>query len=210
MLICAVAGYAYASQQPEMYSARAQIIMMSMPDTGSRYTGLLASQNLKPSYMLIVKSEPVMQAVIDDLDLPYSVPALQGKVTVSDVPDTQFLNVNVTDRNPQVAANIATSTVQEFVAYIAGQGNEGLGVPADVANTARVPGAPFEPRPVYTAQIGAIVGLLLGLVIVALLEYFYNAVTPEEDVQELAGAPLLATVTQMQGIKPGGGQSTLR
>lgn len=206
ILICAMAGYAYASRQPEVYSARAQIIMMSMPDTGSRYTGLLASQNLKPSYMLIVKSEPVMQAVIDDLDLSYSVPALQGKISVTDVPNTQFLNVNVTDGDPQVAANIATSTVQEFVDYIAGQGDEGLGVPADVANTARVPGAPFEPRPMYTAQIGAIVGLLLGLVIVALLEYFYNAVTPEDDVQDLAGAPVLATVTQMQGVKPGGGQ----
>lgn len=206
VVVFAVAGYAYASQQPELYSARAQILMLSMPDTGSRYTGLLASQNLKPSYMLIVKSEPVMQAVIDDLQLPYSVPALQGKITVSDIPETQFLNVNVTDANPEVAANIATSTVQEFVDYIAGQGNEGLGVPAEVANTARVPGAPFEPRPTYTAQIGAIVGLLIGLVIVALLEYFYNAVTPEEDIQEMAGAPLLATVTQMPGLKAGSEQ----
>lgn len=206
MLLCAMFGYAYAAQQPELYSARAQILMLSMPDTGSRYTGLLASQNLKPSYMLIVKSEPVMQAVIDDLDLTYSVPALQGKITVSDVPNTQFLNVNVTDRDPEVAARIATSTVQEFVAYIGNQGDEGLGVPAEVANTARVPGAPFEPRPRYTAQVGAIVGLLLGLVLVALLEYFYNAITPEEDVAEIAGAPLLATVTQMSSLKSGSGQ----
>jgi capsular exopolysaccharide synthesis family protein len=156
--------------------------------------------------MLIVKSEPVMLAVIDDLDLPYSVPALQGKITVGDVPNTQFLNVNVADRDPEVAARIATSTVQEFVDYIGSQGDEGLGVPAEVANTARVPGAPFEPRPEYTAKIGAIVGLLLGVMIVALLEYFYNAVTPEEDVSELAGAPVLATVTQMSGMKPGTGQ----
>jgi capsular exopolysaccharide synthesis family protein len=206
MVIFAAVGYVYASRQPEMYSARAQIIMMSMPDTGSRYTGLLASQNLKPSYMLIVKSEPVMQAVIDELGLDYSVPALQGKITVGDVPNTQFLNVNVTDRNPEVAARIATATVQEFVNYISNQGDEGLGVPAQVANTARVPGVPFEPRPRYTAQIAAIVGLLVGIVIVALLEYFYNAITPEEDIQEMTSAPLLATVTQLQGIKPGGGQ----
>jgi uncharacterized protein involved in exopolysaccharide biosynthesis len=39
MVIFASVGYVYASRQPEMYSARAQIIMMSMPDTGSRYTG---------------------------------------------------------------------------------------------------------------------------------------------------------------------------
>jgi capsular exopolysaccharide synthesis family protein len=180
--------------------------MLSMPDTGSRYTGLLASQNLKPSYMLIVESEPVMQAVIDDLGLQMSVPALQGKVSVSDVRETQFLNVHVTDRNPEQAARIATSVVENFVDYIAGQGNEGLGVPAEVANTARVPGAPFEPRPTYTAQVGAVVGLLFGLMFVALLEYFYNAVSPEDDVQDITGAPLLATVTQMSGLKPGSGQ----
>ena len=206
MVIGAIVGYTYASQQTELYSARAQIIMMSMPDTGSRYTGLLASQNLKPSYMLIVKSEPVMQAVIDDLDLPYSVPGLQGKITVSDVPSTQFLNVNVTDTDPEIAASIATSTVQEFVDYIASQGNEGLGVPAEVANTARVPGAPFEPRPMYTAQIGAIVGILLGLLAVALLEYFRNAVTPEHDLEELVDTPVLATVSQMPNIQDGSAQ----
>jgi capsular exopolysaccharide synthesis family protein len=114
--------------------------------------------------------------------------------------------VFVTSGDPEAAARIATSVVQQFVAYIQAQGNEGLGVPAEVANTARVPGGPFEPRPEYTAQVGAIVGLLVGIMIVALLEYFYNAVTPEMDIQELVGAPVLATVTQMSNLRPGGSQ----
>lgn len=203
ILIAATLGYVNSARQPELYSAQAQVLMLAMPDAGSRYTGLLASQSLKPSYMLIIKSEPVLQRVVDELELPYPASALAGKIIVSDVRETQYLDVQVIDTDPEMAARIATSVVEQFVAYIEGLGTEGLGVPAEVANSARVPGAPFQPQPMSAAQTTAVVGLLLGVAIVVLLEYFYSAVTPEQDIQELVDAPVLATVPQTSRLKPG-------
>jgi polysaccharide biosynthesis transport protein len=71
---------------------------------------------------------------------------------------------------------------------------------------ANVPGAPFSPQPMRSLMLGLFVGALLGAGVVALLEFLDNTVKPEMDVQGLAGAPLLATVSQLSKLEPGGRQ----
>jgi non-specific protein-tyrosine kinase len=74
------------------------------------------------------------------------------------------------------------------------------------AGSALVPEEPFSPRPRRSALLGVFVGLLLGVGLVALLEFLDNTVKPEQNLQELTGAPLLATVPALNRIAPGGGQ----
>lgn len=71
---------------------------------------------------------------------------------------------------------------------------------------AQVPGAPFSPQPTRSLMLGLFVGALLGAGVVALLEFLDNTVKPEDNIQELTGAPLLATVSQLSKIEPGGRQ----
>jgi polysaccharide biosynthesis transport protein len=55
-------------------------------------------------------------------------------------------------------------------------------------------------------MLGLFVGALLGAGVVALLEFLDNTVKPEMDVQGLTGAPLLATVSNLTKLEPGGRQ----
>lgn len=71
---------------------------------------------------------------------------------------------------------------------------------------AQVPGAPFAPQPQRSLLLGLFVGALLGAGVVALLEFLDNTVKPETNIQELAGAPLLATVSNIAKLEPGGRQ----
>lgn len=83
-----------------------------------------------------------------------------------------------------------------------------------LANSAQVqqveeaiePGAPFSPQPRRSLMLGLFVGALLGAGVVALLEFLDNTVKPEMDVQALTGAPMLATVSQLAKLEPGGRQ----
>jgi non-specific protein-tyrosine kinase len=71
---------------------------------------------------------------------------------------------------------------------------------------AEVPGAPFSPQPMRSLLLGLFVGALLGAGVVALLEFLDNTVKPEIDVQGIAGAPMLATVSNIAKLEPGGRQ----
>ncbi len=71
---------------------------------------------------------------------------------------------------------------------------------------AQVPGAAFSPQPKRSLMLGLFVGALLGAGVVALLEFLDNTVKPEDNIQEMTGAPLLATVSQIAKLEPGGRQ----
>jgi polysaccharide biosynthesis transport protein len=74
------------------------------------------------------------------------------------------------------------------------------------AGEAVPPTEPFEPQPRRAAMLGAFVGLLLGVGLVALLEFLDNTVKPEQNFPDLVGAPLLATVSLVNKLQPGSGQ----
>lgn len=73
-------------------------------------------------------------------------------------------------------------------------------------NAAIAPGVPFTPQPQRSLMLGLFVGALLGAGVVALLEFLDNTVKPEVNVQALASAPLLATVSELSKLEPGGRQ----
>jgi succinoglycan biosynthesis transport protein ExoP len=76
----------------------------------------------------------------------------------------------------------------------------------DLASAAQVPTVPIEPKPRQALMLGLFVGLMLGIGVVALLEFLDNTVKPEQNLQEITGAPVLATISSMGKLQPGGAQ----
>jgi capsular polysaccharide biosynthesis protein len=210
VLIMALAGtvaYVTATRQTDMYSATAKVLVISgQPDTTNEYTSLQASRSLAETYRLLVETGPVLDRVVDALGLPYDAVELDKKVSTSIVGETQLVQVSVTDSDPELAANIANTAVEEFRTYITDQVDPRIGAQVEVADPARVPTEPFEPRPTFSLALGLFVGLLLGVGLVALLEFLDNTVKPESNIQELANAPMLASISNLPKLVPGGGQ----
>jgi non-specific protein-tyrosine kinase len=78
--------------------------------------------------------------------------------------------------------------------------------PVEVADPARVPNEPFAPRPLFSTALGLFIGLLIGIALVALIEFLDNTVKPQHNVQAITGAPVLASVAQVTKLPPGAGQ----
>lgn len=76
----------------------------------------------------------------------------------------------------------------------------------EIVEPAAEPESPISPQPMRSMLLGAFVGALLGAGVVALLEFLDNTVKPEVNVQGLADAPVLATISQLPKINPGGQQ----
>lgn len=130
---------------------------------------------------------------------------------ISQLESSQSANSETTQRDIDdlrtERSNITTSLLdlQQQALTLEGQVTAS-GIQIQKLNDAQVPGAPFSPQPTRSLMLGLFVGALLGAGVVALLEFLDNTVKPEVDVQGLTGAPLLATVSQISKLEPGGRQ----
>ena len=75
--------------------------------------------------------------------------------------------------------------------------------PLELANPAEVPAEPSSPRVLFMTLLGAFLGLLVSVATVAALEFSDNRVRSTEEMVELTAVPVLATVTDSNGIRAG-------
>ncbi len=59
---------------------------------------------------------------------------------------------------------------------------------------AEIPRRPLSPQRIRNYQLGALVGLLLGIGLILLFEHFDNTLKTPEDVKEHLGLPFLGMV----------------
>ncbi len=207
MIVAGATAYYRSSQQPEQYTTSSRVLLLGEETENiTSYTAQLASQNLTLTYLELIESDNILQAVVEELNLPFDYVALDGKVSTSAIEKTLLLQITVVDTDPERAAQIADTTAAKFIEYINENQGSTLSSPVDMAATARVPTTPFEPNPTTAGLLGLFVGLLLGVALVALLEFLDNTIKPQQEVEQFVGAPLLASVPQLPNLRPGGHQ----
>ena len=78
------------------------------------------------------------------------------------------------------------------------------GVTAQLVTPAKVPGAPASPKPVRDGVLGSIVGLLFGVALALLRDYFNDSVTSKEDLESSTrGIPVVGMVPAIPGWQTG-------
>lgn len=156
--------------------------------TGDQYT---VSQKLAVTYGEIIKSRTVLEPVIKNLKLTESYEDLAGKITVSQVKDTQIISVTVQDTNPAKAKDIANQIPKVFTKEVKRIANAN-GV--EVIDMAIEPASPIKPNKVMNVAIAAVLGIMIGLFIVFLLEYMDNKIKTPQDIEKHLGLPILGVI----------------
>ncbi len=110
-------SYAASIQTAPIYQTTAtllvgQTIQNPNPDASELFT----SQQLAPTYVQIAKRQPILQAVVDTLGLPFSWDQLATQVNVSVIAGTQLMEVKVIDTNPQRAKAMADEIARQLIA----------------------------------------------------------------------------------------------
>ena len=274
MAIAGIAAFAVSSRQEPQYSATATLLVQTVG--ADEFTALQASRSIAETYRLLIETDPVLDRVVEELDLPYGAVELEERITTLIVGGTQLIEVSAVDEDAERAARIATTVVEQFQLHLQAQldqsadqamrgalnqqvialigdfgaavlkygdasnpvvqrqadllsgelaqveqpssglqvtsggdssGFTALNAPVELWEPARVPTDPFEPRPLFATLVGLFVGLLLGVGLVALLEFLDNTVKPEQNMQALIGAPVLTAISQVSKLQPGGEQT---
>src|SRR5699024_94694 len=79
------------------------------------YNDLLLNQKLASTYGELVKARVIVDEVIANLELDISYKAFREKVNVNLIKDTEIIKLEVTDKDPVLAAEIANETARVFM-----------------------------------------------------------------------------------------------
>ncbi len=115
-LIPVVVSYYFFSQRPAVYQAKATVMVgtgLQNPDPDAWQMNL--GRTLAAAYAELVRQGPVLEAVIERLDLDQSPGRLSAQIGTGIYSGAQLLEIQVTDTNPEAAALIANALAEELI-----------------------------------------------------------------------------------------------
>ncbi len=181
-----------------IYQASTQILVNQTKNDQTVYSPSEVQTNLQliNTYNVIITSPAILDIVSKELDLNMTAAQLKGKITVGSEKDSQVVNLSVQDPDAKAAAQIANKTAEVFqkeIPNIMKVDNVSILAKADVTENP----APIKPRPLLNVAIAIVVGLMAGIGIAFLLEYFNNTVKNEQDVEKILGLPILGVIAEI-------------
>jgi capsular exopolysaccharide synthesis family protein len=199
-LVAVLGAVAVTLLTTPLYQASTRLFVSTQAGASAAelYQGNLFSQQRVLSYTELLMGQTLARRTIEKLGLDMSPEALHEHVKASAKPDTVLIDVEVLDRSPVRARDIADALSDEFVAMV-----RELETPTDgsrpdarvvVEQRASLPASPETPKPARNIAIGLGVGVLLGIGLALLRDRFDNTVKNREALEEIAGAGLVANI----------------
>ncbi len=194
-VIAAGGAYYLAKQQQPIYrSTQTVLIQPARSDNGLT----LASKELLNNYSLYLNSTYRAIDVIDRLQLDMTPRALTNAVTI--VPDTLTLSVKISVDLPdgEMANRVAKAWGELLVQF---RNAENQKVQRSDQVTAQLQDDPqYElnrPRPTINAAAGAVLGVILGAIIIFVLEFLESSVIRRrEDLERTLDMRVLASIPE--------------
>lgn len=177
------------------YEASVNMIVNTKQDNTSYVSNdnITSAKNLVSTYAIIIKSNTVLNQVIDNLGLDMDYDTLQKKVTVTAVDDTQVMRVAVKDADPYVAARIVRSISRVSPDVIVDAVEAGS---CKVISQVDEPKDPVSPSIMKNTAVAALLGFAVSVAIIFVKHFFSNYIVDDNDVQKYLGIPVLGVIPQ--------------
>jgi capsular polysaccharide biosynthesis protein len=205
-VLTAGAAYGFSKLQTPIYRATVVVnIQPARPDFGLTSS----AKTLLRSYVTVVDTETYAQKVINVLKLDRTPGDLLGNITIASDDSRFVIQIDVRDTNGDVANNIAAAWANELVTWRNDQN-------AKVNITDKVDAVIVDPpqyslyRPTTKINIlaGAILGLLLGGLIVFVVEYLDAGVIRSSDDVDRLNLSVLGAIPAEAALSGGRGTRT--
>ncbi|WP_042221696.1 YveK family protein [Oceanobacillus manasiensis] len=195
-LIAAVVSYFVLT--PTYESSSQFIVNQGQQDPEVQYNvnDIRANVEIINTYNVIIKSPAILDEVVEELNLPYGSTTLGNKLQVSNAENSQVVSVTATDESPELAVDIANTTVSTFQENLPEFMNVDNVKVLSEAELSENP-SPVAPNPVLNIAIAIVLGGMVGVGLSFLLEYLDNTVTTEEDLEKKHGLAVLGVIAHI-------------
>lgn len=156
-------------------------------------TSLTAAQQLVNTYVNIIKSDTVLDEVIQKGNLSGTAADIRRIMTATQVDNTEMFTVSVSHPEAETAAHIANT-----IAAVAPNRISGFvkGSSTEIIDYAKVPSSPYTPSYSKNIILGALVGGILMGCYLTIRFLFDMRINSEEDVTNYLGVPVLGVIPE--------------
>ena len=176
-----------------LYRSESSIALVSENTKSSSDVQL--NKSLVKSYSKVVKSRRVVEQVIENLSLDYSISKLTGRVNVTAEDDTAMLTITAADENPETATTITNEIVKVFKEEI--KSIYGLNNVA-IVDTASETSTPYNVNILKDIMVYIIVGVVLSLAVVFVIYYFDSTIKSSEEIENKLKLPIFGVVPKVK------------
>jgi len=181
-----------------IYQARSQFLVnQNQSETTVELNEIRTNVELINTYSVIIKSERILNEVIDELNLTIGPGALSEKITVTNEGNSQVVSVSARDPEPRMAVDLANTTVEVFQEEIDNLMNVDN---VNVLNAAVLSAnpTPVSPNLTLNVAIAFVLGGMVGVGLAFLIEYLDTTVKTEEDVERYLELPVMGVISTVK------------
>jgi capsular polysaccharide biosynthesis protein len=179
-----VAGIATKLFIQPIYTSTAKLYIVSKDTTLTSLADLQLGTQLTQDYMVLVKSRPVVNQVIENLELDSSYNEMLNMITLSNPSDTRILEITVKNSDPFMAKEIVDEFAHVSKMQIAKIMN--MDEPT-IVEDGFMESFPTSPNTKKNVVIGALVGIFLSCTIIILIYMLDDTIKSSEDVEKYLG-----------------------
>lgn len=188
------ASYAYFFI-PEQYTSSSLLYVRNMAsDTQANSAtagNLSAAEYLANTYAVVMKTEPVLNKALAELDGAVSMKELKSMVSSSLMEDTTLLQVSARHGDPQTARLVCNAMAYAIASTFPAVTGEVSSAKVVEDATEAVQTSPNVMR---NALIGALIGLVACVAFVLLREFLDNTIRDKESLQMQIDVPVLGEI----------------
>lgn len=198
ILVCALIfgaaafGYTKYFITPQ-YEASSMIYILSTKQATdlSMALDIQTSKQLTADFEILAKSRPVVEAVIDNLELDTDYETLVKRITVENPSNTFVLKMTAKDPDPEMACNLSNALSDATAEQVAKV------MDTDKPNKveeAVIPKEPVSPNVMKNTLLGVIAGAFLMCAFVTFMHIMDDRIKTEEDITKYLELNTLATI----------------
>lgn len=195
-LVAALVGFTASKfLMNQKYDSSALMIVNTGQDVNANVTSdqINSATKLVSTYSIIIKSDTVLQQVIDNLGLNLTYAQLNKRVTVAAVDDTQVMKITVQSDSPEWARQVCEQIITVAPDVIKEAVEAGS---VKVISNPSLATEPVSPNIKKNTMLAAAVGFVLVIGIIVLQVLLDNKINTEEDVTKYLDMTVLGVIPQ--------------
>lgn len=200
--------YSYLYIKPEYKSTTS--ILLAKSNTAQSNDGTITSsevtlnQKLVSTYSDLIKTDKVLNQVINNLGIEKKVEQLKKNIQVSAKSGTEIIEISVKDADNEMACRIANEAAQVFITQIAREYYNMDNV--YVVDEARVESSPYNINHTKDLIIFAAGGFVVACAYVLIADMLDTTVKSKEDIEKKLGLIVLTSIPVCDFKKAKGGK----
>ena len=179
------------------YEASVNMIVNTRTDLSGSVTNdnISSARNLVDTYAIIIKSNRVLNQVIDSLHLLKSYETLYQQVQVDAINNTQVMKISVQDKDAELA-KLIVDTISQIAPEIIVEAVEAGS--CKVISEVAVGNKPVFPNVCQNTVIAGLFGFLITVAVVILKYLLVDHIVDEFDVQKKLELPVLGVIPDVK------------